>query len=214
MGRKDQARLRLHAVRRGLPRQPIAIKYLEAMPPKKFIISRDNPAFYLTSVGKDRLPIFRKAEIADLACSAIDEARRSGGFLIFAYVIMPDHGHIVTDGSRKSRDIHRFVNGIVSRRIIDYLKANNHDESLGKLRIPDLDNQWKYSLWNHEPNTRLLWDEQMLWQRIQYTHLNPVRAGLVDHPNEWRWSSARIFHGRPIDDEPLTVDRDKIIWKR
>jgi REP element-mobilizing transposase RayT len=184
------------------------------MPPKRFLISRDNPAFYLTSVAKDRLRIFRKAEIADLVCRAIDEARRSGGFLIFAYVIMPDHSHLVTDSSRESKDIHRFVNGIVSRRIIDYLKTNNHKESLLKLRIPDREQQWKYSMWQHKPNTRLLWDEQMLWQRIQYTHLNPVRAGLIDHPNDWRWSSARIFHRRPIEDEPLKVDLDKIDWKR
>ena len=184
------------------------------MPQKRFQISRDCPGFYLTSVGKDRLPIYRRAEIADLVCKAIDEARRSGEFLIFAYVILLDHIHLVTDSSQSSKDIHRYINGTVSRRGIDFLKANNFSESLIKLRIPDGRRQWKFSLWNHEPNTRLLWDEQMLWQRIQYTHLNPVRAGLVDHPNEWRWSSARIFHGRPLDTEPLQVDLDKIAWRK
>jgi len=184
------------------------------MPPTKFRISRDNPAFYLTAVTKDRLPVFRKPEIADLVCKAIAEARMSGKFLLFAFVLMPDHAHIVTDSSRESTEIHRFVNGIVSRRVIDHLKSNGHESSLAKLRIKDRDNGWKYSLWEHKPNTRLLWNEQMLWQRIQYTHLNPVRAGLVDHPNDWRWSSARIFHGRPADDEPLQVDLDKIVWSR
>jgi len=52
----------------------------------------------------------------------------------------------------------------------------------------------------------------MLWQRVQYTHLNPVRAELIDHPNNWRWSSARIFHGRPAEDEPLNVDLDQLKW--
>lgn len=125
------------------------------MPPKRFLISRDRPAYYLTSVTKDRLSIFRKAEIADLVCGAIDEARHSGGFMVFAYVIMPDHAHVVTDSSRESKDIHRFVNGIVSRRIIDYLKMNNYAESLFKLRIPDREQGWKYSVWQHKPNTRL-----------------------------------------------------------
>lgn len=54
----------------------------------------------------------------------------------------------------------------------------------------------------------------MLWQRIQYTHLNPVRAGLINHPNDWNWSSARIWHGRRLDDEPLEVDSAKIEWHR
>ena len=91
------------------------------MPPKKFRIARDNPAFYLTSVSRDRLPVFRKPEIADLACEAIEEARHSCGFLLFAYVLMPDHAHLVTDNSRKSAEVHRFVNGIISRRVIDHL---------------------------------------------------------------------------------------------
>jgi len=177
-----------------------------------FRISIDSPAFYLTAVTKDRLPIFRTPTIADLVCKAIAEARKSGGFLIFAYVIMPDHSHLVTDSERKSKDIHRFVNGIVSRRVIDHLKANGHIESLNKLRAPRSDGS-QFSLWQHHPDTRLLWNEQMLRQRIQYTHLNPVRAGLVHHPNDWRWSSARIFHGRPLADEPLEVDLKKIIWR-
>jgi REP element-mobilizing transposase RayT len=59
-------------------------------------ISKDNPAFYLTAVTKDRLPIFRTDKLAQIMCNALDEARRSGKFLIFAYVIMLDHLHLVT----------------------------------------------------------------------------------------------------------------------
>ena len=138
---------------------------------------------------------------------------KSGNFSLFAYVIMPDHTHLVTDGRKESRDIHRYVNGIVSRRVIDYLKENGHDQSLEKLREERRSDGSTYSLWSHHPDTRLLWSEQMLWKRIQYTHLNPVRLGLVDHPNDWRWSSARIFHRRSSDDEPLEVDLDRIVWR-
>ena len=183
------------------------------MPPKRFQISRDSPAFYLTAVTKDRLPVFRTEAVARLVCSAIDEARRSGDFLIFAYVLMLDHLHLVTHGSRESKDIHRFVNGIVSRRVIDFLKEYGHKDSLKKLRVEERTDGWKYSLWQHHPNSRLLWSEQMLWQRIQYTHLNPVRAELVDHPNDWPWSSARIINGRPSEDEPLAVDFERIVWR-
>ncbi len=184
------------------------------MPPRSFQISKDSPAYYLTSVTKDRLPIFRTDEIAKIACDAIDEARRSANFLIFAYVLILDHIHLVTDNAKSTKETHRFINGIVSRRIIDHLKAKEHLQSLAKLRIQERSNEWKYSLWQHHPDTRLLWNEQMLWQRIQYTHLNPVRAGFVSHPNDWRWSSARIFHRRPLEDEPLKVDLDKIRWRR
>lgn len=179
-----------------------------------FRISRDNPAFYLTAVTKDRLPIFRTHALAEIMCNALGEARRSGKFLVFAYVIMFDHLHLVTESKIDSKDIFRFVKGIASRRIINHLKENEHTDSLEKLRIPHRSDGSDYMVWQRHPNVRLLWSEQMLWQRIQYTHLNPVRAGYVDHPNDWRWSSARFWHGRPFDEEPLAVDRDKIEWHR
>ncbi len=179
-----------------------------------FRISKDNPAFYLTAVTKDRLPVFRTDEFAKLMCSVLNEARKAGKFLIFAYVIMFDHLHLVTDSRVDSKDIHRFVKGIASRRIIDHLKESNLTDSLEKLRVQHRSDGSDYSLWQRHPDTRLLWSEQMLWQRIQYTHLNPVRAGLTDHPNDWKWSSARIWHGRSLEDEPLAVDSAKIEWHR
>lgn len=60
-----------------------------------FRISPNSPAYYLTSVAKDRLPVFRSEKIKTIASQALDEARNSGGFLILAYVIMPDHIHLV-----------------------------------------------------------------------------------------------------------------------
>jgi putative transposase len=179
-----------------------------------FQISKDNPAFYLTAVTKDRLPIFRPNMLAEVMCSALNKARRSGKFLIFSYVIMLDHLHLVTDSKVDSKDILRLIKGVGSRRIIDHLKENGHIESLEKLKVKHRSDGSDYSVWQRHPNTRLLWSEQMLWQRIQYTHLNPVRAGYVDRPNAWCWSSARIWHGRHLDDEPLEVDRSKIAWHR
>ncbi len=179
-----------------------------------FRISKDSPAFYLTSVTHKRLPIFRTPAIAQLTCDAIAEARTKYNFLIFAFVIMLDHIHLVTDSTLKSTEILRFVNGRVGRRVIDHLKNSGHAESLEKLRISDRSDGSKYTIWQRHPDVRLLWNEQMLWQRIQYTHLNPVRAGLIDHPNEWKWSSARIWHGRRAEEEPLEVDKNKLEWRK
>ena len=179
-----------------------------------FRASKDTPAYYLTTVTKDRLPIFRTRTIARIVCNAINEARISGGFLIFAYVIMHDHLHLVTDSSKPASEIHRYINGIVGRRILDHLKTSGHTSSLEKLRIKDRSDGSKFTIWQRHPDTRLLWSEQMLLQRIQYTHLNPVRAGLIDHPNEWEWSSARIFHNRRNEQEPLEVDLKKLAWKQ
>jgi REP element-mobilizing transposase RayT len=64
-------------------------------------ISRDTPALYLTAVARDRLPVFRTDTIKLITCAALDEARKSGGFAIYSYVIMPDHLHAITDSVLK-----------------------------------------------------------------------------------------------------------------
>ena len=66
-----------------------------------FQISRDNPAYYLTSVAHKRLPIFQTDKIKRIVAAAFDEARRSAGIMIFAYVIMPDHTHLLSDNARE-----------------------------------------------------------------------------------------------------------------
>jgi len=174
-------------------------------------ISPNSPAYYLTSVTKDRLLVFRADAMKSVACSALNEARTSGGFLILAYVIMPDHLHVISDGEKKAAVILRFINGLVSRRTLDFLKSEGHLSPLEKLRHGSYRRGHEYSLWDHHPNVRLLTSESMLMQRVHYTHQNPVRLGLVERA-EYRCSSARIWNKAPLDDEPLMVDIGKIRW--
>lgn len=179
-----------------------------------FSPSPDSPAYYLTSVTKDRLQVFRKDSLATVACEPLNEARTSGKFLIFSYVIMTDHLHVVTDSENKASVILRFINGIISRRIIDFLKQERYSASLDKLKREEDRRRHRYSLWDHHPNIRVLTNEEMFMQRVNYTHQNPVRAGLVINAEDYLYSSARIWNRRPLDNEPLGVDIDKIRWRR
>src|SRR5215831_10079366 len=176
------------------------------------MISRDHPCYYLTSVAKDRLTIFRTDAVKLVVCRALDEARKSGGFLLYAYVIMLDHLHIITDSVLKPSKTLQFVNGIISRRLIDYLKTGGYETSLRKLEHAIGHRQRRYSLWDRHPDARLLLTERMLMQRVNYTHMNPVRAGLVERAEDYRWSSARIWAGKPREDEPLLMNLDRVKW--
>jgi putative transposase len=175
-------------------------------------ISKDAPGLYLTTVAKDRLPVFRTAAVKNIACAALDEARRSGGFAVYAYVIMPDHLHLITDAPRRPSEVLRFVNGVISRRVIDYLKEREYQSSLEKLRQADKARGYKYSLRDHHNNVFFLTAEGMFMQKVHYIHQNPVRAGLVERAEQYRWSSVRCWGGGILADEPLKVDVEQIGW--
>jgi REP-associated tyrosine transposase len=178
------------------------------------IVSRDTPALYITSVAKDRLPVFRTESLTIVTCKALDEARTSGGFAIYAYVIMPDHLHTITDSSLKPSKVLQYLNGIISRRVIDHLKEHGHNASLRKLMRESGARHHKYSLWDHHSNAFPIFSEDMLMQKVNYIHENPVRAGLVERAEDYRWSSARIWKRCPLEDEPLIVDIDHIRWRQ
>jgi|ERR1043165_6763271 REP element-mobilizing transposase RayT len=180
----------------------------------KFQLSRDSQALFITAVAKDRLPVFRSDAIKLVACQALEEARISGGFLIFAYVIMPDHLHLLTDCPKTSADVLRYVKGLVGRRVIDYLKQNGFESSLAKLRHAQWKRKHTYSIWQQEKNILSIFSEAMFMQKVNYIHLNPVRADLVERAIDYRWSSARIWQRRAEEDEPLMVDFDRIVWRR
>ena len=168
----------------------------------------------MTVVVKDRLPVFKSEALKIVTCQALDEARKSGGFLIFAYVIMPDHLHRLTDCPKTSADVLRCVKGLTGRRVIDYLKENNYERSLAKLRHEEWKRKHNYSVWQQEKNVFSIFSEAVFMQKVNYIHLNPVRAGYVDRAIDYRWSSARIWQRIPNEDETLMVNFDQIAWRR
>ena len=52
-----------------------------------------------------------------------------------------------------------------------------------------------------------LWTDAKIWEKIDYTHFNPVRRRLVTQPEEWEWSSYREFAAAK------TVGRVLIDWE-
>jgi len=163
--------------------------------PHPFQISHDSQALYITVVTKNRLPIFQKDYMKAVLCRAVDEARASAGFLLFAYVIMIDHMHLLTSRPTTTSNVLHVLKGLTARRVIDHLKENNYLSSLSKLEHQEQDRNHRYSLWQTEKNVLPIFSEGMFMEKLNYIHQNPVRAGLVDRSTDYRWSSARIWQG-------------------
>ena len=91
----------------------------------RFVVSQDSPVLYITIVTKDRLAVFRIDEMKEVLCRAIDEARKSAGFLLFAYVVMIDHLHLLTSRPSTTSDVLRVLKGLTARRVIDYFERKS-----------------------------------------------------------------------------------------
>lgn len=100
---------------------------------------------------------------------------------IWAYCLMPNHVHLVavppdkTTMSRFLAQLHR-----------DYARRTNANHD------------WTGHLWQ-ERFYSVAMDESHALSAMRYVELNPVRAGLVSRPDNWRWSSARANLGLATD---------------
>ncbi len=53
-----------------------------------------------------------------------------------------------------------------------------------------------------------------MMQKVNYIHQNPVRAGLEEKAEDYRFSNARLWRGNSLEDEPLITDHKQIDWRR
>ena len=180
----------------------------------RFLISHDSPALYITIVTKDRLPVFRTDWMKEFLCLSLDEARKSAGILLFAYVIMWNHLHLLTSCKSTTSEVLRYLKGITARRVIDHLEEKGLFSSLAKLQHQERNRNHRHSLWQTERNVLPVFSEAMFMEKVNYIHQNPVRAGLCERAEDYQWSSARIWRGRPLENEPLVMDNDLIYWRR
>jgi hypothetical protein len=60
-----------------------------------------------------------------------------------------------------------------------------------------------YRIWKHDNHPFYLYSNKMIQQKVDYIHFNPVEAGFVNEPHEWRLSSANS--NSPIKTEETSV---------
>jgi len=108
---------------------------------------------------------------------------------IYAYVLMTNHFHLLVEPS-KIGDLGRFMQS-VGRRYVRYINANYRRSG---------------TLWEGRFKSATVSRDEYLIMCSRYIELNPVRAGMVAHPRDYRWSSYRYramgISDRLLDDDP------------
>jgi hypothetical protein len=61
-------------------------------------------------------------------------------------------------------------------------------------------------VWQESFKAMPLWSSWMIWQKINYIHANPVKAGIVKSAKDYRWSSFHSYYS--LAAESIPIDRD------
>ena len=136
-------------------------------------------------------------------------ARQKHPFHVWAYVIMPEHTHLLIWPNELEYDISEILNSIkqsVAKRALLYVRR----EAAAFLRMEDRqpNGEIHYRFWQRGgDDIATIIEPATAFEQIEYMHNYPVRRGLCEKPEDWHWSSAAEYAGLvPV---PLTMNANR-----
>jgi putative transposase len=153
--------------------------------------------FVTTNLARGVPPLTPKER--GLCLEHIDKARAKHGFSLFAYVVMPDHLHLLLAAFQSS--------------LPDLMREwkSKSASAIAKLRGK------RAAIWQPRYFDFILRRASDFGKKLEYIHDNPVSAGLVAQPEDWFWSSAAFYVKKvPVLVRPdlfdVPVDPNTPLW--
>jgi putative transposase len=154
--------------------------------------------YFLTCTIVGWLPVFTRPMFVELIYDAWRYAQRERDLKLFGYVIMENHLHMIAAATDLA-DVMKKFKSYTARQIVDRLRELGDTTLLEQLAFHKLAHktQSDVQVWQEGNHPKEIQNDPMMWQKLDYSHLNPVRRGYVDDPLHWRYSSARDYARQP-----------------
>jgi putative transposase len=134
---------------------------------------RQAGVYFVTTDTWERRALFINTELARIVVEQIASCRDRGFYNLHAYVLMPEHLHILltpNDETSIEKAV-QMIKGGSSHRI-------------------GVEKPHAFPIWHRSFHDRWIRDAEQFWQAKSYIEQNPVKAGLVNVAGEYAWSSA------------------------
>jgi putative transposase len=167
-----------------------------------YFIKDQNAAYYLTFTIVDWIDVFTRKEYKTVIVDSLNYCIENKGLEVFAWCLMSNHIHLVCRVKEDSQisDIIRDFKKYTAKTILDKIikePESRRDWMLYRFEFAGkFDNRIsKYRFWQDTNHAIQLDDNQLIEQKINYIHDNPVRAMIVSKQEEYLYSSACDYAG-------------------
>jgi len=174
------------------------------MASRPYKIHNEQYPYFITANLRFGLPLFCNPSAVTFLLANLEFLRNKRGVKLIAYVIMENHFHAILHGDDLADKISQFKS-YSARKIIDSFKMDQHSRWLKRMKRvkPAYKNDQEFQFWEESYHPKQVVGDEMMMQKINYIHQNPVKRGYVDKPEYWRYSSARNYLGEegliPVD---------------
>jgi len=154
--------------------------------------------YFVTTTVVNHKPIFHRPELAQIIIGSLDYIRKSHWVKIYAYVIMPDHLHLILKyldnhaPAQVMRDFKKFT----AKRIIERLQEDSDQNLLAFFaHVASRTSKQRYKVWQEQYFAKDIFSEEFLVQKMAYVHDNPLQENwrLAERAEEYPYSSAQNY---------------------
>ncbi|MEQ8628041.1 transposase [Ekhidna sp.] len=156
--------------------------------------------YFLTFTVVGWIDVFTRSRYCDIIIDSLKFCSENKGLDVFSYVIMPSHIHMLARHEEgKLNEIIRDFKSYTAKEIIRTI-----DQEQGESRMEWLLEMFReyastqkqnkvYQFWQKTSHPIEMLSSEMIDQKQEYIHNNPVAAGLVNDPESWVYSSANVM---------------------
>ncbi|MGI9211617.1 MAG: REP-associated tyrosine transposase [Methylococcaceae bacterium] len=163
----------------------------------RYKITEPQQPHFVTLTVLHWIPVFTRPNTVNILLDSLRFLSQDG-LQVYAWVVLENHCHFVLQSQALDYDITRFKSW-TAKNLIQYLADNNVRQILEQLAFYKKAHKHDraYQFWQEGVHPELIQGEDMMRQKIDYIHQNPVKRGYVDEAAHWRYSSARDYLGKP-----------------
>ena len=143
---------------------------------------------FITCSCYRRQPKLGTAHRRDLFLRILEETRRKYRLVVHGYVVMPEHFHqLITEPEMGDPSVvMKVIKERFARRVHLRRRPNAAQMALWETESEPV---WQKRFYDFN-----VWSERKRIEKLRYMHRNPVKRGLVEGPEQWKWSSFRAYY--------------------
>tara|TARA_B110000091_G_scaffold6566_1_gene6410 strand:- start:1761 stop:2360 length:600 start_codon:yes stop_codon:yes gene_type:complete len=164
-----------------------------------YIIRDQEKTHFITATVVDWIDAFTRKSYKDVIIDRLAFCIEKKVMLLYGYVIMSNHIHLlVRSKTGKLSDLIRDFKKFTAKNILE--KIVNEPESRREWMLERFKKATEthsrnknYQFWQYGNHAEEIYSHKFMWSKLDYIHLNPVRAGIVEKASNYKYSSASNY---------------------
>ncbi len=170
---------------------------------RKYKIYNSEGLYFVSFAVVYWIDVFIRPEYKEIMVESLQYCQKNKGLRIHAWCLMTSHVHlIISSEGNKLQDVLRDIKSYTSTQLRKSIQEHPQEsrkewmlwmfERAGKKNS----NNNEFQFWQQHNKPIELFTNKVIEQKLEYIHMNPVKEGFVERPEEYKFCSAKDYAGQ------------------